>query len=106
MTEPAPVLQRPDSRSSSSWGLSGSSGGLPADLVEKASRRLGIAALVYAGGYVAAYGSGSMALAATNGFVNNVYSVGAWSGNVGAGQTGFSRTRLCGPTRSLSASTS
>jgi len=58
MTEPAPLLKKPDSRSSSSWGLSGSPGGLPPDLVDKAGRRLAIAALVYAGGYTAAYGSG------------------------------------------------
>ncbi len=60
MTEPAPILQRRESKSGSSWGSSGPSGGLPADLVEKAGRRLGIAALAYAGAYAAAYASGRL----------------------------------------------
>jgi len=60
MTDLAPAFQRPESRLGSSWGRSGSLGGLPPDLVEECGRRLGMAALVYAGAYTLAYGTGRL----------------------------------------------
>jgi len=55
------LLHRRDSRSTGADAAGAVSVGLPPDLIEKAGRRLGVAALVYAATYTLAYGSGRIA---------------------------------------------
>ena len=54
------LLRRRDSRTAPSRPSATASVGLPTDFVEGAARRLGIAALLYAGTYFLAYGSGRL----------------------------------------------